>query len=263
MDNTLKLIKDTELFVCDMDGTIYLSDTPIDGAAEFTEAVKNSGRRLLFFTNNASRTKSFYKEKLLRLGFGECEVLTAGDVTISYLNTFHKGDSVFLVGTKALADEMTAAGVRLTEDDNATVVVSSFDTELTYKKLHIACDAIRNGAVYLCTHPDFNCPLKDGKMMPDSGAIAALITASTGKLPKYLGKPYAETAEAIERLTGISSRKSASIGDRLYTDIALAKNAGMLSLLVLSGETKKEDINESNAPTLVFNSVYDIIPYLG
>lgn len=255
-------LKDIKLFVCDMDGTVYLSDTPIDGAAEFAARVKKSGKRLLFFTNNASRTKHFYEDKLLRLGFGKCDVLTAGDVTISYLKAHHKNKSVFLVGTEALAKEMLSAGVKLVEDSNADIVVSSFDTELTYKKLHIACDALRNGALYLSTHPDLNCPLKDGAMMPDSGAIAAMITAATGKAPKYLGKPYAETAKAIERITGIPASQSASIGDRLYTDIALAKNSGMLSILVLSGETKQSDINCGNAPDLVFNSVYDICQHI-
>jgi len=248
--------------VCDMDGTIYLSDTPIEGAAKFASAVREKGKRLLFFTNNASRTKSFYVDKLKRLGFGDCEVMTAGDVTISYLNTYYKGKKVYLVGTEALAAEMRMAGISLTDCPDAEVVVSSFDTELTYKKLRTACDALRNGAIYLSTHPDLNCPLKDGAMMPDSGAIAALITASTGKAPKYLGKPYQETAEAIERITGISAFQTASIGDRLYTDIALAKNSGMLSLLVLSGETKPQDINQSNAPDLVFDSIYDICQHI-
>ena len=258
----IKRINDIKMFVCDMDGTIYLSDTLIDGALEFAYRVREKGKRLLFFTNNASRTKSFYEEKLLRLGFGNSEVMTSGDVTISYLNAYHKGKRVFLVGTEALAAEMKSSGINLVDDSNAEVVVSSFDTELTYKKLHVACDAIRNGAVYLSTHPDLNCPLKDGAMMPDSGAISAFITAATGASPKYLGKPYPETAEAIARITGIPVSEAASIGDRLYTDIALAKNSGMLSLLVLSGETKPEDINNQNAPDLVFNSVYDICQHI-
>ncbi len=261
-EEKLARLKDTKLFVCDMDGTIYLSDTPIDGALEFVKCIKAMGKKLFFFTNNASRTKAFYKEKLLRLGFGDLEVMTAGDVTINYLNTFYSGKRVFLVGTEALKQEMLGAGVNVVDDACADIVVSSFDTELTYKKLHIACDAIRNGALYLCTHPDFNCPLKDGAMMPDSGAIAALITASTGKAPKYLGKPYSETAEAIARLGGVDASQCASIGDRLYTDIALAKNSGMLSVLVLSGETKKSDINTDNAPDLVFDTVLDICRYI-
>lgn len=258
----LTRLKDTELFICDMDGTIYLSDTPINGALEFVKTVKAMGKKLFFFTNNASRTKAFYKEKLLSLGFGDCDVMTAGDVTINYLNTFFSGKRVFLVGTEALKQEMLISGVNIVDDDSADIVVSSFDTELTYKKLHIACDAIRNGALYLCTHPDFNCPLKGGAMMPDSGAIAALITASTGVAPKYLGKPYSETSEAIVRLGGVEAAYCASIGDRLYTDIALAKNSGMLSILVLSGETKESDINETNAPDLVFDTVLDICRYI-
>ncbi len=261
-ETALARLKETKLFVCDMDGTIYLGDTPIEGARDFVRHLKEKDKRLLFFTNNASRTADFYKEKLLRLGFGECEVVTAGDVTISYLNTYYKGKRVFLVGTKALEAEMLKAGIKLVYDKNADVVVSSFDTELTYEKVNLACDALHGGAVYLSTHPDLNCPLQGGGWLPDSGAIAAMISAATGKSPKYLGKPYAETAEAIERITGICARDSACIGDRLYTDIALGKNSGMLSLLVLSGETKAKDINAENAPDLVFDRVYDICRHI-
>lgn len=261
-DTFFKRLKETKLFVCDMDGTIYLGDMPIDGAVDFVRQIKEKGKRLLFFTNNASKTAAFYKDKLCRLGFGDCEVVTAGDVTVSYLNAHHKGKRVFLVGTKALEKDMLDAGINLVYDKNADIVVSSFDTELTYEKVNIACDALHAGAVYLCTHPDLNCPLQGGGWLPDSGAIAAMISAATNKTPKYLGKPYAETAMAIERITGISADDCACIGDRLYTDIALGKNSDMLSILVLSGETKAEDISKENSPDLVFDSVFDICHHI-
>ena len=263
MDNKLlSRLKETRLFVCDMDGTIYLGDEPIKGAAEFATHVKAQGKKLLFFTNNASRTKDFYKEKLCRLGFGDWDVMTAGDVTANYLNTHHKDKTVYLLGTAALKGEMQKAGIKLTDTADADIVVSSFDTELTYEKLRIACDALHAGALYLCTHPDLNCPLNGGGWLPDSGAIAAMVSAATGKTPKYLGKPYKETAEAIARITNTPAELTASIGDRLYTDIALAKNSGMLSLLVLSGETKMCDITAENAPDLVFDTVYDICKHI-
>lgn len=263
MDNkAIERLRDTKLFVCDMDGTVYLGDTPINGADEFVDCIRKKGKRLLFFTNNASKTSEFYREKLLRLGFGECDVVTAGDVTTSYLNAHYRGKRVFLVGTKALEKDMLKAGINLVYDKNADIVVSSFDTELTYEKVRIACDALHAGALYLCTHPDFNCPLQGGGWLPDSGAIAAMISAATNKSPKYLGKPYEETALAIERITGVAPMDCACIGDRLYTDIALGKNSGMLSLLVLSGETKEKNLTEENAPDLVFDSIADISPYI-
>jgi len=120
---------------------------------------------------------------------------------------------------------------------------------------------VRNGAVYLSTHPDYNCPT-DGGFIPDSGAIAALITASTGRTPKYLGKPYKETAEAICALKGVEPKECISIGDRLYTDIAMAKNSGMTSILVLSGETKENDVTETNRPDFIVKSVENLTSVL-
>lgn len=250
------------LFVSDLDGTVYLGNRPLNGAVEFVTALRKRGKRLLFFTNNASKTKDFYTSKLQRLGFGECEVMTAGDVTISYLLRNHDGKKVFVVGTELLKFDMLSAGINVVDTANADIVVSSFDTELTYKKVQTACDAIANGALYLATHPDFKCPLDNGAFLPDSGAIAAMITAATGKVPKYLGKPYKETAEAICAATGIPPEKTVCIGDRLYTDIALAKNSGMISALVLSGETARADINEENKPDYVFESIRDIAELL-
>lgn len=253
--NTAKLV------VCDMDGTVYLGNKVLPGALSFVENVRRAGKRFVFFTNNASKRREDYSEKLERLGFGQCEIMTAGDVTVSYLNSHYKGESVYVLGTEALKQSMLNGGIKLTDRADARILVSSFDTELTYEKLCIACDCLRGGAVFLSTHPDYNCPTENG-FIPDSGAIAALLTASTGKTPKYLGKPYKETAEAIAALTGIPSEQTVSVGDRLYTDIALAKNSGMLSVLVLSGETAKEDITPENAPDIVVDGVGDIAKLL-
>ncbi len=254
-------IKNAKLFICDMDGTVYLGERVLDGALEFVKKVKESDKEFLFFTNNASRRKEDYLEKLERLGFGECELMTSGDVTINYLQRHYPDKTVYVLGTEALRNSMRAAGVKLVEDASADIVVSSFDTELTYEKLCIACDGVRNGAVYLSTHPDYNCPT-DGGFIPDSGAIAALITASTGRTPKYLGKPYKETAEAICALKEVKPGECISIGDRLYTDIAMAKNSGMTSILVLSGETKERDVSEANRPDFIVKSVKNLISVL-
>ncbi len=261
MNNIKNAIEKTKLFVCDMDGTVYLGDKPLDGAVEFVEAVKKSGKRLVFFTNNASRAKNEYIAKLSKLGFGSCEVLTAGDVAISYLNTYRKGKTVYPVCTASLLKDLVENGLNIVDTPNADIVLSSFDTELTYNKLCIACDAIRAGAEYFCTHPDYNCPIENG-WLPDSGAIAALITASTNVKPTYFGKPYASAANMILEITGVCREEVMCIGDRLYTDIALGKSAGMMSLLVLSGESKAEDVTDNNKPDFILNSVKDLINYM-
>ena len=260
----VELLRDKKLYVFDMDGTIYLGKIVFDFAIRFIEHLRASGRRVLFFTNNASHSTEFYVEKLTRLGFSPRpeEIMSSADVTVAYLNTYHKEQSVYLVGTTQLAEQFRAGGIRLAtgKEESVDVVVSSFDTELTYEKLDDGCRLIRGGATYLCTHPDFNCPTDTG-FMPDSGAIAALITASTGVTPRYLGKPYPEVVEMIERVTGISREDTCIFGDRLYTDIALGSRNGVTSVLVLTGEGTLDDVAEmpvSDRPAFIFPSLDEV-----
>jgi HAD superfamily hydrolase (TIGR01450 family) len=260
------VIKDKKLYIFDMDGTIYLGGRPFDFAKRFIKNLRASGRRVLFFTNNASHTSPFYLKKLERLGFepGEDEIMTSGDVTLEFLKRHRAGKSVYLVGTDELVEEYAAKGIKLVNGEadprEADIVITSFDTSLTYEKLNIACRLIRNGAEYLSTHPDFNCPTEDG-FIPDSGAIAALVTASTGKTPTYFGKPYKETVEMIGEATGFARDEMCIFGDRLYTDIALGKSFGVTSVLVLSGETTEEDVDAAlpkDKPDFAFASLDDV-----
>ena len=257
-------LADKKLYIFDMDGTIYLGGRVFDFAVRFIENLRKSGRRVLFFTNNASHTDEFYMEKLTRLGFAPTreEIMTSGDVTAEFLLRHRAGKSVYLVGTDELVENFRSRGIPLADGAQKTcdVVVTSFDTSLTYEKLDNACRMVRNGAEYLSTHPDFNCPTEDG-FIPDSGAIAAFVTASTGKVPTYFGKPYAETVQMIEEATGVAREDMCIFGDRLYTDIALGKKHGVLSVLVLSGETTETDVkaaDESDRPDFVFPSLLEV-----
>lgn len=253
-----------ELYIFDMDGTIYLGGIVFDYAIKFIDNLRKIGKRVLFFTNNASHTTEFYIKKLTALGFSPSpsEIMTSGDVTIEFLSRHRKGKSVYLVGTDELVSGFAKAGINLVGSDaeSADIVVSSFDTSLTYEKLNAACRFVRNGAEYLSTHPDYNCPVENG-FIPDSGAIAAFITASTGKTPTYFGKPYRETVEMIEESMGIDRSNMCIFGDRLYTDIALGKKHGLCSVLVLSGETTEADVDNADScdkPDYVFGSLDDV-----
>ena len=158
-----------------------------------------------------------------------------------------------MVGTPDLVRIFEAAGICVEED--APIVVASFDTTLTYDKLEKACRYIREGAEFFSTHPDLNCPVEGG-FIPDSGAICALITASTGKSPRYFGKPHEDTIQIIQEFTGVSRDDMVVVGDRLYTDIALGANHGVTSVLVLSGETTRTDLEDSPVqPSLVVENV--------
>ena len=260
----IETLRDKELYVFDMDGTIYLGSTVFDFAIRFIDNLRGAGKRVLFFTNNASRSTAVYWDRLTRMGFSPTaeEIMTSADVTVAYLHAYHKDQAVYLIGTKQLEDQFRGAGIRLAtgKEDRVDVVVSSFDTELTYEKLNDGCRLIRGGATYLCTHPDFNCPTETG-FMPDSGAIAALITASTGVSPRCLGKPYPEVVEMMERVTGFSREKTCIFGDRLYTDIALGAKNGVISVLVLTGEGTQEEalsLPEEDRPTFIFPSLREV-----
>jgi len=257
------VLPEKDLFIFDMDGTIYLGGRTFDFAVKFINSLREKGKRVLFFTNNASHSGKFYMEKLTRMGFSpsENEIMTAGDVTIQFLLRRRAGKKVYLLGTPDLKSDFEAVGIDLAPDDGSVpavdVAVTSFDTTLTYDRLSLACKYIREGAEYLCTHPDFNCPTEDG-FIPDSGAIAAAVTASTGKRPVFFGKPGAETVEMICEYTGVDRDKMVIFGDRLYTDIAAGKRHGITSVLVLTGETQPADLDaadDADLPDIVLPSL--------
>lgn len=254
-------LRDKKLYIFDMDGTIYLGGRVFPYAVRFINRLREDGRRVLFFTNNASHDPKFYYEKLTAMGFDPRpgEVMTAGDVTVEFLLRHRPGKSVYLVGTDQLHRSFRERGIEPLPmgAKQADIVVSSFDTSLTYEKLCDACRLIREDAEYLCTHPDFNCPTEDG-FIPDSGAIAALITASTGREPRYFGKPHRSTVEMIGEATGMAFSDMCIFGDRLYTDIAVGKRHGIFSALVLSGETDETALAacaEADRPDAVLPSL--------
>ncbi|MCI8326777.1 MAG: HAD-IIA family hydrolase [Lachnospiraceae bacterium] len=256
-------LKDVKMFVLDMDGTFYLDDSLIDGAMDFVHKVEETGRKFIFFTNNASRIASFYKEKLARMGLEmeEKDIVTAGDVTIEYLKSFYPGKKVYLNGTPLLEQSFLDAGIQLVKED-PDVVIQSFDKTLTYEKLERICNFIRAGVPFIATHLDTNCPTKDG-FIPDCGAMCDLITSSTGVRPKFLGKPCKETLDMVLKITGCSKDEIAFVGDRIYTDVATGVSNGAKGFLVLTGEADMQTVAESDVePTCIYDSLYEMSKYL-
>lgn len=260
-------LEEKAVYLLDMDGTIYLGDELIDGASEFLDTIKSKGKRYIFLTNNSSKSKEIYVEKLNNLGIHALEedVFTSGEATTMYLKKQKQGAKIYLLGTKSLEEEFIREGFILEKERHKDIdyVVLGFDTTLTYEKLWAACEYIAEGVEYIATHPDFNCPLPNDKFMPDAGAMAALIEASTGKTPKVIGKPNKEVVESIALKYGLNKEDMVMVGDRLYTDIKTGENAGIASVLVYSGETKEEDYKNSEIRAdYVFNSVKDMIELL-
>lgn len=254
-----EILKIPELFVLDMDGTFYLGEKLLDGAQHFLEAVSKRGQQFIFFTNNSSKTSEDYVKKLKHMGcfISSDKIITSGDVMIHYLKKNYKDKRVYLLGTKTLRENFRKQGIILSERE-ADIVVAGFDTTLTYQKLETACRFIRNGAVFLATHLDVNCPVEGG-FIPDCGAICAAISLSCGVKPKYVGKPFKETIDFIVDKTGVPREKIAFVGDRIYTDTAAGVLNGALGFLVLTGETTLQDLEKSEMkPHAVFNSLKEM-----
>ncbi len=250
-------------FLLDMDGTFYLGDHLLPGALEFVDLLKSRGTRFLFLTNNSSRGRRQYAEKIGRLGLELPEnfIFTSGEATAIYLSRQKPGARLFVAGTPALEEELAAHGFNLCQDDPDYVVLG-FDTTLTYAKLWKLCDLVRSGLPYIATHPDINCPTETG-YMPDIGSMIACIAASTGRQPDVIiGKPHAPIVAALAEKTNLPVQYLAMIGDRLYTDIALGQ-AGLTTILVLSGETRREDLPDSPfQPDYVMRDLAELVETL-
>ena len=235
-------LSDISLFMLDMDGTIYLGDRLFDCTKPFLEKVRSSGRRHLFLTNNSSKDRTAYVEKLGRLGITATpeEVFTSGEATTIYMRRAFPGAKVCVMGMPTLEREFREAGFTLVERDPDCLVLG-FDQAFDYAKMTRLCDIVRAGTPYIATHPDFNCPVEGG-FIPDIGAVIAYVKASTGREPdKVIGKPHAGIVDAIVEKYGVQRERIAMVGDRLYTDIALGAEAGITSILVFSGETSRAD----------------------
>jgi HAD superfamily hydrolase (TIGR01450 family) len=253
-------LKNCRLFLLDMDGTIYLGDRPLPGAIDFVEYLRSSGRRYIYLTNNSSRSGQDYVARLQGMGF-PCrreDVFTSGMATALYLREHFPGAGIYPVGTGAFCRELESYGLQLTDSDPRAVCLG-FDRELTYEKLEKAVRFLRRGAAFIAANPDLVCPMPDDEVLPDCGSICALLTAATGREPVYIGKPHPRMVDIISKQTGISNDLIAVLGDRLYTDIALAKNAGAVSVCLLSGETTREMLDASPLkPDYVFLNVAEL-----
>ena len=251
-------------FLLDMDGTIYLGDQLIEGTHAFLQAAKQSGRKVLFLTNNSSKNGETYLRKLSQMGLdaGPEDVLTSGQAAAQTIMQRYPGKKVWVMGNDLLKEELCSLGLPVVERE-PDIVLTAFDTQLTYQKLWDCCDYVRQGLPYIATHPDFNCPTETG-FMPDLGAMTELICASTGRRPdRVIGKPERDIFACASARTGVPLSQCAMCGDRLYTDIAAGQKQGLFSILVLTGETKLEDLAASDIkPDLVLDRLADLVPCL-
>ena len=257
------IIKNIQLFLFDMDGTLYLGDRLFDFSKELLKKIRKSGADYLFMTNNSSKSVSAYIEKLERLGIKSVkeDFITSSQATVYFLKKHHPNARLYVCGTQSLKDELKENGFTVTENlCEVDAIVMGFDTELTFKKLEDVCKLLLSRDLpYIATNPDYVCPTEYGSV-PDCGSVCDMIYNATQKRPIVIGKPEALMPKLAMEMKGVSKERTAVVGDRIYTDIKSGISAGCVSILVMSGETTEEILEASHdKPDLVIESGKDIL----
>lgn len=255
----------------DMDGTIYNGGTLFDFTKPFLAGLDELGIGYTFLTNNPSKSVDDYLTHLRNLGINvdETQIYTSTQCTIEFLEkTYPATKRIFPLGTPSMCDQFVKSGFTLTEDDaldEPDIVIVAFDMTLTYSRLCRAAYWIQQGKPFIATNPDFVCPTDQPTVLVDCGSICACLQAATGIAPtKVLGKPDPEMLRGILAHHSLQPSELAMVGDRLYTDVAMAQRAGALGVLVLTGEATAEDAEKFHpAPDLVLASLKELGAILG
>jgi arabinose operon protein AraL len=251
-------------YVVDLDGTVYLGDRLLPGAEEAVARLRELGRAVLFLSNNPLHTREEYAAKLTRLGLPTPPeaVINSSYVLVRHLRATAPQARLLVIGEASVRRELRQAGLALTDDPRRTdIVVACFDRTFDYRKLRAAFDAIREGARYIATNRDPYCPIPGGGL-PDCGAIVAAIEACTGHpVDEVMGKPSAIMARVVLERLGLPAAHCLMVGDRLETDLALARTAGMPCAIVLSGATDETALLRASAhPDYVLAGIGEVLP---
>ncbi|WP_281699310.1 HAD-IIA family hydrolase [Cetobacterium somerae] len=258
-------MKDYKGYLFDIDGTIVLGDVLIPGAKEKIEELRNCGKKIGFYTNNSSKNPKSYIEKFTKLGIETelKEIITAGGVLADYLKNSCKDKKIFMVGTKDYKNYCKDLEIQIFDENDEfdfseiDIVVVTLDSELNYKKLEIACKLLHRNVEYLAANEDLVYPVEDGVFLPDCRAICNIIELCTKKIPKYFGKPKKAMLDYALRNLNLLKDEVVIVGDRLYTDIASGYINGCDTILVLTGEAKRDSKSVYN-PTYILDSIADI-----
>jgi HAD superfamily hydrolase (TIGR01450 family) len=258
-----------EGYVFDLDGTIYLGDELLPGAKRLILKLRELGKRVIFLSNNPTKDPKMYAEKLGELGLKTpaSEIVNTVVTMTEWLLRNQPDATVFPISEDPLKNSLGEAGIRISEDpEEIDIVIASYDRGFDYRKLQIAFDAIwfYKRAMLVTTNPDRYCPLPGGRGEPDAAAIVAAIEACTGtKCQVNVGKPDPIMLETIIDLIGPDAKECVMSGDRLYTEIRMAKRAGMPSAVVLTGETTKRDLAGEpveNLPDYTLERIDQLVP---
>jgi len=257
--------------VLDLDGTIYNGRTLFPFIIDFLGNLKKLGIGYTFLTNNSSQSVVAYVRKLHSMGLPvkSSQIYTSAQATIDYLRRYYSGTNrIYLIGTRSLKHEFAANGFTIVSGESPVpepqVVIVGFDTTLTFQKLCQAAYWIKAGKPFIATHPDLLCPTDQPTLLVDCGAVCAALEAATGCKPvAVLGKPDPSMIHGIQARFALQNDEIAMVGDRLYTDLEMARRTGIIGILVLSGETTRADLhNISDKPDFILENVSELATLL-
>lgn len=259
-EKTREMLRGIRHVALDMDGTIYLGDSLFPCTLPFLETLERLGITYSFLTNNPTKSLDDYIAKLRRLGV-PCtreQMYSTTTATIDYLKThLPQARRLFLLGTPSMVSQFEEAGFTSctdSPDDVPDAVVVAFDTTLVYSRLcRCAWWISQKGIPYIATNPDWVCPTDERTILVDCGSICACLEGATGRRPDVvIGKPNPDILLGVLGRRGLAPSQAAMVGDRLYTDVKTALNAGACGVLVLSGESSMATVEAStDVPTLI------------
>lgn len=244
--------------IFDLDGTLFLGKTVVPDAPEALERLRLAGVRVFFLTNAGTRSREGVAHKLNNMGLQAVpeEVYCGSYLVAKYIAQNLPGKKAFVVGEQGMKEELEAAGVAT--GDDAEIVATCLDRHLTYEKLAKAHKLLKKGAKFIASNKDHTFPTEHGSM-PGAGSIVAALEFSSKKTAYIVGKPNPFAFEVMQNELGLNPEETVMVGDRLDTDIAFAKNAGVKSALVLTGISKEAEIKEKKiVPDFVFPSVAEL-----
>jgi 4-nitrophenyl phosphatase len=253
--------------VFDLDGVIYRGDTPVPGAIPTLRHLTTAGHRLFFLTNNSTRSRQDYADKLGRMGYPAVpeQIMTSAYATGQYLRRQGaEGKKVFIIGEHGLAEEMTLAGlivVPLESAERADYVVVGLDRFLTFPKLQRAFEEVRAGATFVATNKDPTYPMEEGREIPGGGSMVAALEYAVGRAPVAIGKPEPYTLEEIFRIADGRPEEGMMVGDRLDTDIRVGRRLGLRTVLPLTGVTSRANVEAATPderPDYVIESLEEL-----
>ena len=250
----------------DMDGTIYMGNSLFPFTIPFLRRLREMGITYSFLTNNPSKSLDDYLLKLHKMGIEATEeaMYTTTVATIDYLKAHYpSARRLFLLGTPSMISQFEKAGYISTADsadDVPDVVIAAFDMSLVYSRLCRAAWWIAQGLPYIATNPDRVCPTNERTVLVDCGSICRCLEHATGRRPDItLGKPDPNMLIGIEQQKQLRPEQIAMVGDRIYTDIEMARNAHAFGVLVLSGETTLEVAQAApHQPDLIVENIGEL-----